>query len=538
MAGRQKIGRQKNKLQTERLGLFAPKILGEPIPLIHCENCGIKNTKTKLNLDFHDKYRWEAIISGKKTIETRALYLPERKNLKVGDFVRLENKTTKQIKIAKIVEVNIFKNLPELSKRKDLIEEIFPDEKIIDLNGLEKRYEMVSRGYVSKINKYGIAAWKIELVDTTKIIPVPEKDLPVKLPKVKFYEPTDTGESPLAKIEKWVNVKCPKCGGRGKRETNTMPQWAGSSWYYIGYCIAENLKSQTPISKQVQSPKFKKTMNNWLPVDMYVGGTEHATRHLIYARFWHKFLYDIGIVGTKEPFASLKNQGLIMGSDGRKMSKRWGNVVNPDEIVGDFGTDTLRVYEMFMGPFDQPISWSTDNMVGSRRFLERVWKMRGFQIPKSKLQTNSKKQILNSKLESLIHKTIKKVTEDIENFHFNTAISALMILLNEMEKEPEVSVFNFSILLKLLSPFAPHMSEELWVNLGGKKSIHLEKWPKFDESKIESDETTIVVQINGKVRGSFKAGKNKSQEEIENIALSLLEIKKYIGDSEIKKIFL
>ena len=270
---------------------------------------------------------------------------------------------------------------------------------------------------------------------------------------------------------------------------------------------------------------------------MYVGGTEHATRHLIYARFWHKFLYDIGIVGTKEPFASLKNQGLIMGSDGRKMSKRWGNVVNPDEIVGDFGTDTLRVYEMFMGPFDQPISWSTDNMVGSRRFLERVWKMRGFQIPKSKLQTNSKKQILNSKLESLIHKTIKKVTEDIENFHFNTAISALMILLNEMEKEPEVSVFNFSILLKLLSPFAPHMSEELWVNLGGKKSIHLEKWPKFDESKIESDETTIVVQINGKVRGSFKAGKNKSQEEIENIALSLLEIKKYIGDSEIKKIF-
>ncbi|MBU6430754.1 MAG: class I tRNA ligase family protein [Patescibacteria group bacterium] len=355
------------------------------------------------------------------------------------------------------------------------------------------------------------------------VVAVPEKDLPVKLPKVKFYEPTDTGESPLAKMDKWTNVKCPKCGGKGKRETNTMPQWAGSSWYYLRYIDPKNKKALVD----------KKKEKYWSPVDMYVGGTEHATRHLIYARFWHKFLYDIGIVGEKEPFASLKNQGLIMGNDGRKMSKRWGNVVNPDDVVSQFGADTLRVYEMFMGPFDQPISWSADNMIGSRRFLERVYSLSlKLKNKKSNLKTE------NPKLERLIHQTIKKVTEDIENFRFNTAISALMILLNEMEKdENKPSSFSYKSFIKLLSPFAPHLAEEIWQNiLGEKKSIHLEEWPKFDESKIEPDETTVVVQINGKVRGSFSAGKDKNQEEIQSIALSLPEIKKYVGENEIKKI--
>ena len=358
------------------------------------------------------------------------------------------------------------------------------------------------------------------------VVAVLEKDLPVKLPKVKFYEPTDTGESPLAKMEKWVNVKCPKCKGYGKRETNTMPQWAGSSWYYLAYIMRGISNFQFPISK------YKKVFQHWLPVDMYVGGTEHATRHLIYARFWHKFLYDIGVVGGKEPFAGLKNQGLIMGNDGRKMSKRWGNIVNPDDVVGQFGADTLRVYEMFMGPFDQPISWSTDNMVGSRRFLERVWKIQSKVVKSIK----SVKLQENSKLERLIHQTIKKVSEDIENFHFNTAISALMILLNEMEKQDSLKIENYKLLIKLLSPFAPHIAEELWFDIGGKKSIYLEDWPKCDESKLQSDEVTIVVQVNGKVRGSFKSVKGQKQEEIENIALSLPEIKKHIGENKIKKI--
>ncbi|MBM2818251.1 MAG: leucyl-tRNA synthetase [Parcubacteria group bacterium] len=353
-----------------------------------------------------------------------------------------------------------------------------------------------------------------------------DENLPVKLPKVKFYEPTDTGESPLAKMEKWVNVKCPKCGGKGKRETNTMPQWAGSSWYCLAYIVKQNSKFK------IQNSKL---LNNWLPVDMYVGGTEHATRHLIYARFWHKFLYDIGVVEGKEPFAGLKNQGLIMGNDGRKMSKRWGNIVNPDDVVLQFGADTLRVYEMFMGPFDQPISWNTDNMAGSRRFLERVYSL-SLNL-KSKISNLKSEAKPDPKFESLLHKTIKKISEDIENFHFNTAISALMILLNEMEKQDLLKIEDYKLLIKLLSPFAPHIAEELWSDIGGKKSIHLEKWPEYDESKLQSDEMTIIVQVNGKVRGSFKAIKGQKQEEIESIALSLPPIKKWVGGNQIKKIF-
>ncbi len=359
-----------------------------------------------------------------------------------------------------------------------------------------------------------------------------DKDLPVKLPKVKFYEPTDTGESPLAKMEKWVNVKCPKCGGKGKRETNTMPQWAGSSWYYLRYIDSKNKKALIDGKKE----KY------WSPVDMYVGGAEHATRHLIYARFWHKFLFDIGIVKNKEPFSGLKNQGLIMGNDGRKMSKRWGNIVNPDDVVAQFGADTLRVYEMFMGPFDQPIAWSTDNMIGSRRFLEKVFNLKNKISRPQRLSATiasvaNLKSESNAKLERLLHQTIKKVTEDIENFRFNTAISSLMILVNEMEKAENFSKETYYSLLILLSPFAPHITDELWFEIGGKKSVHLEYWVKFDESKIESDEINIVVQINGKVRANFTASKMQNQKEIENLALSLPEIKKWVRENTIKKIF-
>jgi len=350
---------------------------------------------------------------------------------------------------------------------------------------------------------------------------------------VKFYEPTDTGESPLAKIDKWVNVKCPKCGGKGKRETNTMPQWAGSSWYCLAYIMrgisnppAGRAGFQFPISK------YKKAFQHWMPVDMYVGGTEHATRHLIYARFWHKFLYDIGIVGGKEPFAGLKNQGLILGNDGRKMSKRWGNVVNPDDVVKEYGADSLRLYEMFMGPFDQMIPWDTRNIVGVKRFLERVWKLQSKVIKSVK----SIKSQENSKLESLLHKTIKKITEDIENFHFNTAVSALMILLNEMEKEDSLDAENYKLLIKLLSPFAPHIAEELWSELGGKKTIHLEKWPEFDVSKTIENSFKLVVQIDGKKRDFFEVPAGISEDEAKDLTLKRANVKKWVGDKRIEKI--
>lgn len=352
--------------------------------------------------------------------------------------------------------------------------------------------------------------------DKCGVVAVPEKDLPVKLPKVEFYQPTGTGESPLAAITKWVNVRCPKCGSKGKRETNTMPQWAGSSWYYLRYIDPKNNKALVD----------KKKEKYWSPVDLYVGGGEHNTRHLIYARFWHKFLYDIGVVNYKEPFTKLRSLGMILGSDGRKMSKRWGNVINPDDVVKNVGADTLRVYEMFMGPFDQEITWSTDNMVGSRRFLDKIWKLQ------EKIVT--KKITKNDEFETLINKTIKKVTDDIISFNFNTAISAFMILVNLAEKT-ELSKTNYEIILKLLAPFAPHITEEIWANLGHKKSIHLEKWPKYDEKKLSVDKVIIIVQIDGRPRANFEMASNTTQEEVEKIAFTRDDVKKWLLGKEIKK---
>ena len=390
------------------------------------------------------------------------------------------------------------------------------------------------------------------------VVPVPEKDLPVKLPKVKSYEPTGTGESPLAAIEKWVNVKCPKCRGNAKRETNTMPQWAGSSWYYIAYCVSENLKSQIPISKQISNPKFKKKTDHWLPVDLYVGGAEHATRHLIYSRFWHKFLYDIGVISTIEPFIKLQSVGLIMGEDGRKMSKRFGNVVNPDDIVNQFGADTLRIYEMFMGPFDQQIAWSTKSMAGPRRFIERVWKLadrvteeaasRGpasrpaGRAPASRPPSrppNAPLEALPSVTLRILHKTIKKVTENIQSLRFNTAISSLMIAANELEKAAAAGTLDrgaFESYLKLLAPFAPHVTEELWAQLGNKKSVHISEWPKYDPALIVNDRVTIALQINGKTRGSFAAMAGASKEELEKMAREAPEAKKWLEGKEIKRV--
>ncbi len=357
-------------------------------------------------------------------------------------------------------------------------------------------------------------------------IAVSEKDLPVKLPEVKSYEPTGTGESPLAKIAKWVNVKCPKCGGAARRETNTMPQWAGSSWYYLRYIDPKNKKA--PVDKNKE--KY------WMPVDLYVGGAEHATRHLLYARFWHKFLYDIGAASTKEPFKKLVHVGLVNAEDGRKMSKRWGNVVNPDDIIAEFGADSIRLYEMFMGPFSQTVSWSTKSVSGVRRFLERAWQLNDkCQMTNVKSRSNDKIQISN-KLERLVHKTIKKVGDDIENFKFNTAISALMILSNEFEKQESLPKEYFEKFIILLSPFAPHIAEELWEKLGNKKSIFKEAWPKYDAGLIKDEVINLVVSVNGKARYKMEAPADITEEEAKKIALASDQIKKYTMGKTIKKV--
>ncbi|MGB2580539.1 MAG: leucine--tRNA ligase [Minisyncoccia bacterium] len=348
------------------------------------------------------------------------------------------------------------------------------------------------------------------------VVPVPEKDLPVLLPQVESYEPTGTGESPLANIAEWVNVSCPKCGGAGKRETNTMPQWAGSSWYYLRYIDPKN--SEALVDKEKE--KY------WSPVDMYVGGAEHATRHLIYARFYHKFLYDIGVVNYDEPFSRLQNVGLIMAPDGRKMSKRWGNVVNPDDVVATYGADTLRLYEMFMGPFGQSVAWSTDSIVGPRRFIERVWRLQ-----EKVFEMNDVGSI-----ETTLHKTIKKVGDDIESFSFNTAISSLMILVNEMEKLEATSRGSYQILLILLAPFAPHVTEELWHNIGNTESIHLAKWPLFDESKCVSNEVTIAIQVCGKLRDTIVVLADADEEAIKTTALRRPAVTKWTSGKTVNKI--
>jgi len=349
-------------------------------------------------------------------------------------------------------------------------------------------------------------------------VPVPEKDLPVKLPNVKSYEPTGTGESPLASIEKWVNTKCPKCKGKAKRETNTMPQWAGSCWYYLRYLDPKNKK------KLVDPKKEKK----WMPVSLYIGGAEHAVLHLLYARFWHKFLFDIGAVSTKEPFKKLVNQGLILGPDGQKMSKSRGNVINPDEVVSLYGADTLRMYEMFMGPFEDNKAWDTKSIVGIRRFLERAYK----------LGTISKKQVKKTKdvgLQKHLHKTIKKVTEDIEHFRFNTAISSMMVLLNEFDKEEYVSRAACGTFTKLLAPFAPFLAEELWYALGNKGSVHKEMWSVYDKKLVQEDEYDLVVQVNGKVRDVVRVPKGILESEARGQAYACKRVKKFLEGKNIKR---
>lgn len=347
--------------------------------------------------------------------------------------------------------------------------------------------------------------------DKCGVVAVPEKDLPVMLPEVESYEPTGTGESPLAGISEWVNTTCPKCGSPAKRETNTMPQWAGSSWYYLRYMDSKN-------DQALVDPKKEKY---WNTVDVYVGGMEHATRHLIYARFWHKFLYDIGTVSTKEPFEELHTVGLIQASDGRKMSKRWGNVVNPDEMVERFGADAFRLYEMFMGPFEQAVAWNTDGVVGTRRFLERVWKLSD--------------KVGNGESISLIHKTIKKVTGDISSFKFNTCVSDMMILLNALEKEENISKSDFNNFLQILAPFAPHMTEELWRELGEKESIHLSPWPKYDESKMKDEKVKIVIQINGKLRNEIEVEAGTSEEDVKMLVLAQEKVVEKMAGAPVKK---
>lgn len=347
-------------------------------------------------------------------------------------------------------------------------------------------------------------------------VPIPESELPLRLPNVEKYELTDDGESPLAKMTDWVNTKCPKCGKSAKRETDTMPQWAGSSWYFLRYTDPHNKEALAS----------KENLEYWLPVDWYNGGMEHTTLHLLYSRFWHKFLYDIGVVPTKEPYAKRTSHGMILGENNEKMSKSRGNVINPDDIVNEFGADTFRTYEMFIGAFDQATPWSMNGVKGCYKFLERVWAMQ-------KMLTDEKP---SPELEKLIHKTIKKVTSDIERMKFNTAIAALMTYVNEVYRAGKVNRDDFGKFLILLNPTAPHITEELWQICGFKGVLSKQAWPRFDEEKTIDDEIEIVIQINGRVKKKAVISASLSKEEMQEAAMQDSEIKELIAGKDVVKV--
>ncbi|MBE6907174.1 MAG: leucine--tRNA ligase [Ruminococcaceae bacterium] len=347
-------------------------------------------------------------------------------------------------------------------------------------------------------------------------VPVEESELPLRLPEVESYEPTGDGDSPLAAIDEWVNVTCPKCGRPAKRETDTMPQWAGSSWYFLRYC--------DPTSQDALASK--EALNYWMPVNWYNGGMEHTTLHLLYSRFWHKFLYDIGVVNTSEPYAKRTSHGMILGENGEKMSKSRGNVVNPDDIVRDFGADTLRLYEMFIGDFEKSAPWSQSSIKGCKRFLERIYGL---------LDLLKDGEEYSPELESSFHKTVKKVSEDIEAMKYNTAIAAMMTLLNEIADHGSINHRELKTLLLLLNPFAPHITEEMWEQAKFGGMLNEQKWPTFEESKCKDAQVEIVVQICGKIKARISVAADSTEEQMLCAAKNQPEIQVTLAGKSIVK---
>ncbi|MFD2922785.1 leucine--tRNA ligase [Halobacillus naozhouensis] len=353
--------------------------------------------------------------------------------------------------------------------------------------------------------------------------PVPEDQLPVTLPITTEIKPSGTGESPLANISEWVNVVDPETGMKGRRETNTMPQWAGSCWYYLRYIDAHNDGVFADFEK----------LKKWLPVDVYIGGAEHAVLHLLYARFWHKVLYDIGAVPTKEPFQKLFNQGMILGEGNEKMSKSKGNVVNPDDIVYSHGADTLRLYEMFMGPLDASVAWSTNGLDGARRFLDRVWRLF---VVDGQLSKAVKENSADMSLEKTYHETVQRVSENFQELRFNTGISQMMVFINEGYKANEIPKEFAEGFVKLLSPVAPHLAEELWEKLEHKETISYQEWPTFDESKLVENEVEIVIQVMGKVRAKMMINVDASKEDLEKAALENEQVQEWLEGKTVRKV--
>lgn len=501
---------------------------GEPIPVVHCPACKDRVVQTAFHLNFRDQETWQRLVTGLKKVETRALNPDEQERyfgtVQKGAFLACVNVQTNETTYFKVLNAHTFKNLEAFAKKPGLVQKMN-----LEVRGARTAKELedgyrFTPDYLDRIKKNGLVAWEIERV-IPGVVPVPDKELPVELPHVEAYEPTDTGESPLAAIPQFVNVTCPECGGEARRETDTMPNWAGSSWYYLRYTDPKNKKAFADPKK----------LAYWLKpdgVDLYEGGMEHTTLHLLYSRFWHKFLFDQGLVPTQEPYAKRRSHGIVLAEDGRKMSKSFGNVMNPDDIIREYGADTLRVYELFMGPFEEAIPWSTRSIVGVHRFLDRVWK-----VGTSIVERDDRRDVQGKSV--LIHKTVKKVSEDIETFRFNTAVSTLMEYFNARDfawkinnkgkaEGNDVDLGAFKKFLALLYPMAPHLSSELWEKLHPGKDIADEAWPTYDESKLKESVVTLIVQVNGKVRARMDMASGTTKDEALRAALEHPNVKKFV----------
>ena len=430
---------------------------------------------------------------------------------KAGDKVDLENQPYIDIEDGIIVNSDIINGLSVKDAKAKMIEYL-EDNKI---GKSKKNYHMKDWAFARQ--RYWGEPVPIIKCPHCGLVPLKEEELPLELPDVKDFVPGEDGESPLAKVDSWVNVKCPKCGMDAKRETDTMPQWAGSSWYFLRYMDPKNNDALAS----------KEALDYWKQVDCYNGGMEHVTRHLIYSRFWHRFLYDIGVVPTPEPYAKRTTQGLILASDGNKMSKSKGNVVNPDDIVKEYGADTLRTYILFIGEYGMAAPWSENGVKGAKKFLDRVMRIES-------LVTDE--DIISKELDKELNLTIKKVSQDYEDMKYNTAIAAMMSYVNVLYKQEKVSKKYVKPLLQILNPVAPHVTEELWQRLGFEGYIFESTWPKYDESKIVSEEIEIPVQVNGTVRYRINVPANADEKTIEKIATEVPALSNYLNGKEIKKV--
>lgn len=493
----------KEKTGVEIKGIKATNpVSGEEIPVwISDYVLASYGTGAVMSVPGHDERDWEF---------AKKFGLPIREVVAGGD---VEKEAYTDTATGKIVNSEIIDGL-EVKDAKEKITEY------IEEKGLgERKTNFKLRDWVFSRQRYWGEPIPMIHCDDCGWVPVPEEELPVVLPEVESYEPSDDGESPLSKMTDWVNTECPKCGKPAKRETDTMPQWAGSSWYFLRYIDPHNDKAFADRDK----------LDYWMPVDWYNGGMEHTTLHLLYSRFWYKVLYDLDLVPGKEPYQKRTSHGMILGENNEKMSKSRGNVVNPDDVVNEFGADTLRLYEMFIGDFEKSVSWSENGVRGCRRFLDRVWKLQDML---------SDEKDLSKDLETAFHKTIKKVSNDYEGMKYNTAIAALMALLNDIYSKGSITQKEFEIFITLLNPVAPHITEELWEIAGFEGKLNQTSWPEWDENKTVDDVIEIAVQVNGKVRGTVEVAKDAPKEEVDEKVMADEKVQSFLeGKNIVKQIY-